>query len=890
MASTYTVNIGIEKPGTGDQSGTWGNTTNTNFDIIDQATNGVATVTLAAAGTSGSPNTLLINNGALSDGRNRFIEFNDGADLGATAYVQLDPNDAEKIVHIRNSLSGSRSLILFQGTYNASNDFEVPNGADVLVKFDGGGTGATVTDVNVNLTPTKLTTGDLDVDNININGNTISSTDTNGNITLAPNGTGVVAVTGNGTATITTSLQNPLRLTSSTGYSRLQLDNSADLDAYSGVASTGQALFFETAATERMRIDSSGNVGIGTASPVYAITAYRPTSVASYVVGENGSGVKTAIGVAGDNGSLLGTLSNHDLRITSAGAEQMRIDTSGNVGIGTASPASYGRLGVMTPTANFGYFGIGNSVGGGGGVNIGSYYGTTKISYIDTVLENGTPSSEQSRLQFATISGGTLAERMRIDHIGQVGLSGSTTSFNTTGSVNGLQLHYQTSSGQATIGSYSAGGGTALAFHTNTGGGASTEAMRINSSGSVGIGTTSITSPFVVNTAFNSGYISQFVNTGTGADPNGVLIQAGVLDSAYILRLTKQDATDVLAVRGTGRVGIGTTSPQSYINSSTKVLHLKQDSANGSGVVMESDSCITEILSGSNASYFYNYTSDPMIFGTNNTERLRIDSSGRVGIGTSSPTGNANGSALVLEVHSSGANPPEILAGGQNAEISIAGGSGASYLWSTGAYPLIMATNATERLRIDSSGNLLVASSTNVGTADHKVSIQKGTSGRCLGLGTTLTSATIMMSLVNGNGTVGSIQTNGTSTSYVTSSDYRLKTAVEYDWDATTRLKQLNPVRFNFIADADTTVDGFLAHEVQDVVPEAISGTKDGMRDEEYEVTPAVLDEDGNEVTPAVMGTRSVPDYQGIDQSKLVPLLVKTIQELEARIAALEAN
>ena len=77
---------------------------------------------------------------------------------------------------------------------------------------------------------------------------------------------------------------------------------------------------------------------------------------------------------------------------------------------------------------------------------------------------------------------------------------------------------------------------------------------------------------------------------------------------------------------------------------------------------------------------------------------------------------------------------------------------------------------------------------------------------------------------------------------------------------------------------------------MQDVVPEAISGTKDAMMDEEYEVTPAVLDDDGNEVTPAVMGTRSVPDYQGIDQSKLVPLLVKTIQELEARITALEAS
>ena len=111
---------------------------------------------------------------------------------------------------------------------------------------------------------------------------------------------------------------------------------------------------------------------------------------------------------------------------------------------------------------------------------------------------------------------------------------------------------------------------------------------------------------------------------------------------------------------------------------------------------------------------------------------------------------------------------------------------------------------------------------------------------------------------------VGSIATNGSSTSYNTSSDYRLKENVVAEWDATTRLKQLNPVRFNFIADADTTVDGFLAHEVQDIVPEAISGTHNEVDDE------------GN------------PVYQGIDQSKLVPLLVKTIQELEARITALE--
>lgn len=111
---------------------------------------------------------------------------------------------------------------------------------------------------------------------------------------------------------------------------------------------------------------------------------------------------------------------------------------------------------------------------------------------------------------------------------------------------------------------------------------------------------------------------------------------------------------------------------------------------------------------------------------------------------------------------------------------------------------------------------------------------------------------------------VGNITVASSSTAYNTSSDHRLKENVDYTFDATTRLKQLKPARFNFIADADTTVDGFLAHEVQSVVPEAISGTHNEV------------DDDGN----AVM--------QGIDQSKLVPLLVKTIQELEARITALE--
>jgi hypothetical protein len=159
------------------------------------------------------------------------------------------------------------------------------------------------------------------------------------------------------------------------------------------------------------------------------------------------------------------------------------------------------------------------------------------------------------------------------------------------------------------------------------------------------------------------------------------------------------------------------------------------------------------------------------------------------------------------------------------------------------------------------------------------------------------------------NTSLGSIKTNGTSsTSFNTSSDYRLKENVDYNFDATTRLKQLKPARFNFISDENNTlVDGFLAHEVSNIVPEAISGKKDAMYPEVL-YTDAVLYTAEDELPEGIsIGDVKTPadklpegknfgdvkeetkiNPQQIDQSKLVPLLVKTIQELEARIKTLE--
>ena len=141
----------------------------------------------------------------------------------------------------------------------------------------------------------------------------------------------------------------------------------------------------------------------------------------------------------------------------------------------------------------------------------------------------------------------------------------------------------------------------------------------------------------------------------------------------------------------------------------------------------------------------------------------------------------------------------------------------------------------------------------------------------------------------------GGISYSSSGTSFNTSSDYRVKENVDYTWDATTRLKQLKPARFNFISDdTNTLVDGFLAHEVSSIVPEAITGTKDAMTAQVLYVEDDVLPE-GKSIGD--VKEASVPDYQGIDQSKLVPLLVKALQEqqvviesLTTRITALEAE
>jgi len=136
---------------------------------------------------------------------------------------------------------------------------------------------------------------------------------------------------------------------------------------------------------------------------------------------------------------------------------------------------------------------------------------------------------------------------------------------------------------------------------------------------------------------------------------------------------------------------------------------------------------------------------------------------------------------------------------------------------------------------------------------------------------------------------VGAITSSTSATTYSTSSDYRLKENIAPMTGALAKVAQLKPVTFKWKIDG-SDAQGFIAHELQEVMPDAVVGVKDATREEQYEVTPEVKDEQGNITASAVMGTRTVPVHQGVDTSFLVATLTAAIQEQQATITALTAR
>ena len=431
----------------------------------------------------------------------------------------------------------------------------------------------------------------------------------------------------------------------------------------------------------------------------------------------------------------------------------------------------------------------------------------------------------------------------------------------------------------------------------------------------------------------------------------------------------KSEADTLLAAKSplanpsfTGNVGIGTSSPSGllHLQSSAPAMYIT-DTTNNTDVAISSNNSGDLIF---NADLNNVAASTNMQFKLDGSEAMRIDSSGNVGIGTSSPAqkltvfGTGVGNATVQIEGEGGADPyiNFLTNNAQHWSLGVDDSDSDKFKLSEHS-----ALGTNDYLTVDVTGNVGIGRTSQgikldvLGAASgHPCRIQSPAAGVGLLLDNTSSSGTIYFTHFRVNNVQkGQITSDRNSVTYGSNSDYRLKENVVPMTGATEAVKLLKPVNFDWIETGDN-VNGFLAHELAEVVPEAATGTKDAMMDEEYEVTPATgdvftagseagftevspaiaaepayYDVDGNvikaeviaqaavheaydevaeivhfsqveqpetleegqqwrETTAQVMGTRSVPDMQGIDQSKLVPLLTATIQELIARIETLE--
>jgi len=263
---------------------------------------------------------------------------------------------------------------------------------------------------------------------------------------------------------------------------------------------------------------------------------------------------------------------------------------------------------------------------------------------------------------------------------------------------------------------------------------------------------------------------------------------------------------------------------------------------------------------------------DTIAFSEGGAEAMRIDSSGQVGIGTSSPNARISLGSLVsnkkLFVYDDGTAVYGLGIAANQMRIFANSGDNLTF----GNYVLSTDT-FTERARIDSSGNLLVGTTSASGTPTQgmQVLINSGASSIQVGHLNGTTTGNEYAGFSYNATKIGSITQSGTTAvAFNTSSDYRLKENIAPMTSALARVAALKPCTYTWKSAPDEIGEGFIAHELAEVVPQCVTGAKDAV--ETY------TDEDGNEATR--------PVYQGIDTSFLVATLTAAIQELKAIVDA----
>ena len=544
------------------------------------------------------------------------------------------------------------------------------------------------------------------------------------------------------------------------------------------------------------------------------------------------------------------------------GSERMRIDSSGRVGIGTTSPATLLNLNVDTE-ANLGSGSEGIRLTSGSSnaqfVRLGSSYSNNSVTGPGTLLfssnklslrcDNGNP------ITFHT--GSTVAERMRITSDAKFG-------FNLTpdasgGTVQMAPLHgYQSAA-------------------TNLLTSASKAVLRVRTSSDSSM----------------SLYVGAHNNT---ARP---YLQVGNMSSA------DGGATAVyplLLQPFGGDVGIGTSTPAVNLDvsagSGTTQIYVRNTATSGEAALgvqgkNSSGTARTMLVKYDNNDSFRFATAQavPITFSTSDAERMRINANGYVSIGTTGNSyqlhvkGGIVDQTVRVDNTKTGNGDINYIGIGLNTVTTGSALFGHTGHTTAGSQAAWMGLGGDDvaggvGVRVFRTGKVNMG---NTGTSNNATLSVRGAGVSPISCLCNQTSGHTQIFFVNPNGNVGQINTINSETRYFTTSDYRLKENVVNLTGAITRLKTLQPKRFNWISDETNTLqDGFLAHEVT-AVPEAISGTKDAV----------AVEDDVNRGLAEAIGD---PIYQNIDNSKLVPLLTAALQEavaeidtLKTKVAALEA-
>jgi hypothetical protein len=443
--------------------------------------------------------------------------------------------------------------------------------------------------------------------------------------------------------------------------------------------------------------------------------------------------------------------------------------------------------------------------------------------------------------------------------------------------------------------------------------------MQINANGNVGIGTSSPTDLLNISGSSNqigldTGDQATYGTLDVGHFTNGAFIgtQAGSNAAADILRLGT-GGSERMRIDSSGNVGIGTSSPSTALdivasngnqfriantttdatlkNAYLSVRHYTNAEEDFVWALAQSNANTNDLNLGGSTSIGNAATSIKFFTAANNTttagaEAMRIDSSGNLLVGTTSTLGSTQGfkalsSGLTRAVRDGDValavsrltSDGDIVAFQKDG--TTVGSIGSN---TTAGNPLLDInsqshmrfvvngdTSATEAMRLDDSGRLLVSTTSVIDSSKVSLSYAGITYNGFAVNDTDGASGAGAFKFLSSGTVVGSITTTTSATAYNTSSDYRLKEDWQPVANASDRVAQLKPVNFAWKVDG-SRVDGFLAHELAEVVPEAVTGEKDAVDDE------------GN------------PEYQAIDQSKLVPLLTAALQEALTRIETLEAE